>query len=783
MRNILVDFAMSQSKRLVIGSFLILLLLAAGMWNLSFNSSYRVFFSEDNPYLLAFDHLNEQFSSPENISFVLESKKGSLINSKDIQTIEGIVDRAYELPFSTRVEAFTNFPFTKTEGDTFVVEDLIPNVKPLDETTLSRIRNAIEKEESVQGRLINDKHNFAVVTVQLTYPKQTSENEDKVVQAAEIIRTQVQANNPGVNVWLFGTTFLAHSTLVAADLDGQTLVPAMFVFSILAGYLILRSVALVFASQLIIFTSVLAAMGLAGWLKYELNSVSAMAGLLIMILALADSIHIGSTFLKELQSGMDKKSALKSSLEKNMLAVFLTSITTVMGFASLNFINSSAFSDLGNIAIFGVLIALIFSFTLFPGLLMLLVRDSEIKGIRQIEVSRWIAKTAIEKRRSIAVLFALLVLTTAPFITQNRFNIDFLKFFDPGTDVRQATDAFVRNLPNIHSIQYSIETNQENGINDPAFLEKVDAFLSWYENQEGVSHSYSYVDVIKRLNRDMHGGNSEWYKIPNDRQLASQYLLLYEISLGSGQSLEELLDMDRSALKVSIMMDQSDAQRILGLEQKARNWLQLYAPDLQVSEGVSNDILFARQTGFIVEAMTKGSLVTILFVTLTIMLGIRSIRYGLISLIPNLVPALVVYGVWGMLVKEMNHAVAVTYSVSLGLIVDDTVHILSKYISQRRKGVSPEEAIYFTLENTATALIVTSVMIGGGLMIMAFATFLPNAQIGMVMAPIIFIALLFDLFLLPGLLLYFDKKKVELQAANKLSEHKPMTAIEVQQTV
>jgi predicted RND superfamily exporter protein len=221
--------------------------------------------------------------------------------------------------------------------------------------------------------------------------------------------------------------------------------------------------------------------------------------------------------------------------------------------------------------------------------------------------------------------------------------------------------------------------------------------------------------------------------------------------------IEQLITDDKSTLRMIVTIDHVDEKGLLELEEEAQQWLQEYHPDI-ASNGISIDIMFARAGKQILEAMKKGSVFTIAFITLVLILGLRSVKYGFLSLAPNLVPPVVVYGLWGIFVRDMSQAVTVTYSVSLGLIIDDSVHILAKYVQERRKGEMPEPAIQNALENTAMALIATTLMIGAGLIIISFATFRPNAELGRVMAPIIFLALLFDLFVLPGILLFLDEK-------------------------
>jgi len=512
------------------------------------------------------------------------------------------------------------------------------------------------------------------------------------------------------------------------------------------------------AVQFVLIGAVVATVGFAGWIGYELNIVSSMASLLVSILALADTIHIGTTYLKELKPGVSKKEAIYISLNKNLKAILLTSITTIAGLYSLNFVGSAAFADMANIAIYGVVIAFVFSITFFPALLLLFTRNIVYKGIPQQRIAEAITYYSMRYRKPLFLFFSVLVIGTAPFISLNHFNDDYRKFFDEKMEIRQAIEALINNMESSNQIEYAIESGAADGINNPAFLYKVEAFVEWYKQQPGITHVYSYIDLLKRLNQMMHNGDSAMYRIPESQELASQYLLLYEMSA----DIEQLITDDKSALHMIVTTDHVTEKELLDLEDQAQQWLLKYQPDI-AGNGISIDILFARAGTQVLEAMKKGSVFTVIIITLVLMVGLRSFRYGLLSLIPNLVPPLVIYGLWGIFIRDMSQAATVTYSISLGLIIDDSVHILAKYIQERKSGELPEQAIKKALENTATALIATTLMIGMGLIIISFASFKPNSDLGLMMAPIIFLALFFDLFLLPGILLFFDNKNIKKQ--------------------
>ncbi|OUS23726.1 hypothetical protein A9Q99_27200 [Gammaproteobacteria bacterium 45_16_T64] len=751
----------NKNRLFAILSIGICLTLMAGLPKLGFDPSYRVFFSPSNPQLVAFDNLNEEYSSSDKITFVVVADKGSIYSQENLHTIVELTKKAWELPFSHQVQSLVNFPYTEASADDFIVYDLIDQQDWEENKTQPKIYLAdIEKkalsENLLINRLISEDKQLAIIDVSLILDNASNEDRPLIINAARELQASSQKNS-NLRTLITGSVMYDNTVMETSANDASALLPLMLVFSLLFSFLILRSLAMMISSQVVVIFSVLAGMGLAGYLQYDLNAVSAMAGLLIIILALADTIHIGATYLKELQKGHVPFEAIKISIEKNVKAVFLTSTTTAAGFYSLNFMDSNAFSDLGNIAIFGVAFAFILSLTLFPCCLLLLTPKKPSTGIQQEKLSQWISHIAIRHRKPLFIGFFVVTAVTTPFLTINHFNDDFLNKFPKDTEINVAATAYMDHMPTNHSINYSLDSHSPNGINSPEYLHKVERFIQWYEQQPEVTNVYSYVDFAKRLNQNMHGGDEAWYRIPDSPQLASQYLLIYEMSLGYGQSLSDVINHDKSSLKMTVTTKRLDNIGLMNLEHRATQWQLDNEPSIQ-SLGTSKDLMFAHQGESVVVNAQKGAAITILLITAALILGLGSLKYGIISMIPNLVPAGVIYGLWGIFVQEMDQAVAITYSISLGLVVDDTVHVLSKYIQERKRGISPRLAIEYTLENTATALIVTTVMIGTGLVIMACASFEPNAIVGLIMAPIIAIAVLFDLFVLPGILLFIDEK-------------------------
>ena len=183
--------------------------------------------------------------------------------------------------------------------------------------------------------------------------------------------------------------------------------------------------------------------------------------------------------------------------------------------------------------------------------------------------------------------------------------------------------------------------------------------------------------------------------------------------------------------------------------------------------------MFAHMGTKIIRSMVDGSLFTLFFVSLCMVIALRSLRFGLLSLIPNLFPPIFVYGIWAITVGQVNHAAAMTFSICLGLVVDDTIHFISKYLSERRGGNTQQQALEATFMTSGTAIVITSVTLICGVLLLSLSNFTVNDTMSVMLASIIATALIFDLFFLPSLLLWLDRHSDSKSDANsKLEPHR-----------
>ncbi len=752
------DFLVKHRIQLAILSLILVFFASLGGDRLSFSTNYRDIFMEDNRQLVDFDQLQSIFHESETLVFLLTPAQGSIFNKDALLSLEQLHKDSRQTPYSQGVHSLLNFQRNSPSPDGFSMNYFVPNASVISESEIKEIEKFVLSEPLLKGRLVSFSGNVTAVLVNIAMPESRRQANSEIVAFAQQLKQRYQTQYPGMQIHITGGVMVADSFLQVAIQDALHLFPIMVIIGLVIQGLLFHSVSAVLASMGTVFFSILFTMGIAGWMDYSLNQTSALAPMLVLTLALADSTHIITHYISLLRSGLDRFTAMKNSIAENFQAIFLTSVTTSIGLLCMNFSESPPFHDFANITAIGVMAAFVLTLTLLPGFLMALPMRTSEKDLNLTLLMIRISRIAIKQRRIFFVAIGLLVLGSSYFIPSNELNDDLLEYFDESLEIRQSTNYANDHFKGARSITLALDSGKPQGISQPDFLQQVDTFSSWLKQQQRVNQVISWSDSIKQLNQNMHQGNPDFYTIPETSELASQYLLLYEMSLKTGQDINEQINFDRSTIKLTVFIDKMKNSEIIQLETNIRNWIEKNTPNIKMVMG-SQTLMFAHLGQQVIESMIIGSIAALALVTLVLIFGLKSWRYGLISLIPNVFPAAVVYGLWGLLVGEINQAAAVTFSVSLGIIVDDTVHILSKYINRLKQGDSPEAALHYTFTTTGTALIITSVVLSAGLVILAQSTFGINATIGAMVAPIIVFALVVDFFFLPALLIFFDRKK------------------------
>lgn len=733
------------------------LLSASGAQFLYFDNDYRVFFGKENPQLKAFEQIQQTYTKIDNVNFAVDPIAGKANTPEVLSAVEELTDIAWQLPFSIRVDSLSNYQHTEVDGDDLIVRDLYIDAVSMTADEQALVDRVSTTEPALAGKIHDKQHRATSVNATIQMPGKSADEVNVVAAAAREMAAEIETKH-NVKIRLGGVIFLNNAFAESSMLDMATLVPAMYLVILIVAYLLLRSIMATVLVLFVVVPSIMVAMGAGGWMGIGLTPPSASAPTIITTLAVADSIHLLVSMFNRMRAGYSQRDSLLYSLRVNGKPIFLTSLTTALGFLSMNFSDSPPFHDLGNITAIGVMAAWIYSIVLLPILISFVPLKSKATLAKLDDKMGKLGAYVASRYKSVLTVSVIISVAILSLIPLNEINDDFVKYFDESVQYRQDTDWISTNLTGVNQVQFSLPAGESNGVSDPAFIEKVSDFTAWAHNEPVVTHVQSISDTFKRLNRDLNGGDPAFYRVPDTRELAAQYLLLYELSLPFGLDLNNQLDISKSSTQVIVTIDDMTTNELRAWIARAESYL---ADELDFNlTAVGPTVMFAYISERNVQSMLLGTLVAVFLISGVILIALRDVRLGIISLVPNLLPAALAFGLWGLFVGQVNMAVAVVAGMALGVVVDDSVHFLSKYqIARRELKLSAHDAVISAFNGVGTALVVTTLILTAGFAILAQSTFGVNSYMAMLTGIALVIALIADMTLLPALLIALDKNK------------------------
>ncbi len=753
---------------------LVAIAMTAGMVNgaryLTFNGDYRIFFSPDNPYLKAFDLIERTYTKTDNILFVVKANEGDIFNPRVLGTIKEMTDEAWLAPFSSRVDSVTNYQHTYAEEDDLTVRDLVPDPQSVSEQDAAYIRNVAMTDPLIAKRLVSPDGKTTGIFVTMNIPEGTKSPEQPIMVYARAMVAKYSDANPDLTIVLTGNTPHNNAFVEVSSYDLQVLTPLMYLFLAITMVVFLRSFWGVAVTLVIVALSAGTAIGIAGWMGVELSPPSAMAPTIILTIAVANPVHFLVTMFAAMREGLPKYNAIIESMRLNTQPIFLTSLTTAIGFTCLNFGDAPPFGDMGNIAAIGTILAWAYSMTLLPAVISLVpVRAPAQKSGKPSFLDN-LAEIVIARRVPILCLTSVAAVSLIALIPRLEMNENFVHYFDKGTDFRDSADFANDNLTGVYTLEYSLRAIEPGGIAEPEYMANLEKFADWFEQQPNVTHVSPFTDIMTRLNRNMHGDDDAWYKLPDDRELAAQYLLLYEMSLPYGLDLNNQINVDKSATRMTVLLRDISTKETKKILSTAEEWQHQNLPEYMFSPASSTTVMFTFLADKNVNSMLYGTLAAFMLISGILLFALRSVRVGLVSIIPNMVPAFMAFGLWSLISTQVGWSVAFVTVTALGIIVDATVHFLSKYLRARReRGQSPEDAVRYAFSTVGAAIWISALVLIVGFSVLAFSDFKMNEHLGLLTSMTIAVALVIDFTLLPTLLMTLDRQDRSKEVATGVS--------------
>ncbi|MBX2806337.1 MAG: MMPL family transporter [Hyphomicrobiales bacterium] len=733
-----------------IASAMLFIFGGRAMEHVKFDADVLVYFDHSMPERQALERMEAQFGRTNEIVYVLHGRyDGSMLERRRLDAIAWLQDRAESLPDAMA----TRSPL-----------DLIPNGRANHgETQIEPLKAAIAKAGYSARSFISEDETVAAVAV--IYPRSSQSDIDleKVTTAARTLEAEFRERYPYLEIMMTGRLMMDRAFVL--DSQDEIYGYALLQIGILALILLVafRSLLAMFTLMAVVMISGPITMGTVGLMGFPLNGISSAASTVLLGLAVATGVHIIVAWQRALKDGLGRVEAVTRAMTVNAAPVTLSVVTTILSFLCLNFAASPPFGQLGNVVSLGLVFVFILCFTLLPALLLIIPAARAHETLGLAAVMRRLGCIVVRKSKALFVLLTVSAGTSVAGLAQITFDDTFSHYFDERFEVRRATDLFEEKLSGTIFVDFSIPVTTEGGPFGADHLGKLRRFSYWLAARPEFAETTSLNSVVGRLS-SQNPALVNQQGLPASAKAEKTLESLYRAMLDDG--LINLVDPAGRHSRVNVVLRGVSSADTMQFTKDAKERAEAIFGAPVDATGLP--LLSAQLSIDSTHTMLISMFVALVGVSLLMFLALQNMKLGLISLLPNVLPAAAAMGVWGFFVGEVSFAATVVGALTFGIVVDDTVHLLMKYQAARDRGLGPQLAIHETMRSVGVAVVVTSVALTLSFAVFTFSGFLVNQHLGWLTALTLVAALIADLLFLPPLLLHAEKPASKRNATGSL---------------
>jgi hydrophobe/amphiphile efflux-3 (HAE3) family protein len=732
-----------------VGFPLMVLLLSMGLKNLKFDGSYRIWFGEGSKTLNSYDKFQEDFGNDDALVVIIHDPKG-IFTKKRLKTIDNIAQKLWDIEYISKVNSIINYQYIYTDKDRpdeVVVEDFFDDLDDLNETFIKEREKIALNDPVIVDSFISKDGKTTMISARLL-PK-INDKSDKSIEimnkAESLLKDELKSGE--YEIYLNGGPALNKAFIDIATYDASTFTPIVIILAMLMLFLLFKRVSgmmLPIAVVVMTFVSVLSVQVMLG---FKLNNFTANLPVFIIAIGIADAVHIYSVWLMSRREGKNTYEATTVSLEKNLLPVFLTSLTTALGFATLMVSKVVPVFTLGIATASAAILAFVISVVWMPSVLLLLKKEiKKPKEIKSSQLFKNYGRFITTHAKSIVILTSIIFAILGAGLFKVKIDSNTIRYFDKDVPMRKATEFIMKELTGPMAYEIIADSGKKDGIKDPQFLKTVERFYKDFQSKfKDARHLYSLMDIVKRFNKVLNHKD----EIPNSSDLIAQYLLLYSMSIPQEMSITDKMDIDERRLRITAQMNIVDTSQDLKMLRYIKDWWSKTPYSAKV-EGQT--AMFAHMQKDVTNTLIYSLSLAIVLVSIVMLFIFRDLKLLWIFILPNLLPVVLVVGVMGWLGINIDIGVAISGAIIIGVAVDDTIHFLVKFFEARKKGLDLKQSFDEVIRYAGKAIIFTTAVLSVSFSVFVFSDFKPDFNFGVVTAIALVVALVIDLLLLPALL-------------------------------
>lgn len=723
------------------------LLFASG---LKIDPNNRVFFGQGHEHFRSLQELEAQFSSSTNLLFLVRADEDLFQDASLVGALIWLEQSVWSIDRVTSVDSVVTYPHLIASENEVEVVDTLDYVCPDRQCDPRRV--GALKRPAITNRLATPEFDAFAVVAKVNLVDRDPAVVQTITEGTRRVMSEFERKFPSNKLHVTGGVPMMDAFFSAAQKDSAKLLPIV-VFVLGCGlYVFLGGIVPTFFLILLGLSSVVLTMGMAGALGLVINTATATAPLIVFTLVVAAAMHVFLHIVREERLGdaIAVKAATKVAVNANWRPVGLTAITTAIGLSSMIFVSAPPLRELGLLSAFGVVSGALLTLTVVPCWFSYLSRlkTSNYLAFVQRGMNRYASWIEHTKPWWIVVVTSVFFLLVLGGLSRVSIDEDFVRYFSEETDFRKDTEEISQVLAGPYQLDLIYDSGESNGIFSDHAVRELEQLRGYLHSRDVVVSAVSILEVLEEIAPAFAGSEVQSLS-PEER---AQLFLTYELSLGVGQSSREMVDVDYRKARISVLLSDLSMGEIRSLKRQ----LEVRADEL----GIDNRLLVTGEgvpTAFLssesIREMATGIVLSVVLSAVLVGLYFGSVKSGVTIFVATLIPILTGFGAWGWIDAEIGMAATLVVAITIGVVIDDTIHLTYRYVDGfRNLDLTRWGATAYSVHKAGTAILITSLVLAGGLLVLTVSDFRMNSTFGLCASLVIGLALVYNLVIAPRLL-------------------------------
>ncbi len=797
--------------------FAVVAAFASQVPKITFDMTVTGMLHENDPTRIACNRFQAQFGLEDALIIALRPQE--VFSQKFVGKLKTLHEELEEnVPYINKITSMVNARDTRGSEDQLIVEDLLENL-PKDEAQMAALKDRVMGNPMYQNIIISEDASLTKIVIQLDSRNKTDDSDfmdsfeesdnghdyhsdnnndiptlsnqesSEVTIAAQKVLDKYRGD--GFIVYVTGGPALNHYLIrgFAEDIS-KFMIIGLFVIGAFL-FIMFRRISGVILPFIVVISALVSTVGIMAITGVPFSAATQILPSFLLAVGVGGSVHILAIFYQHFQKSNNKKASIVYALGHSGIPVVMTNVTTACGLLSFSSAELLPICHLGQTGALGVMLSLAFTVILLPAIVAVI-------PFKNKQLDKTASKTTISN-----ILYAIgnfstdhpgkiLLLCTALTVLslfnakKIIFSHDTLRWFPKDSYIRQTTETLDREMGGSVNLEIVVDTGKENGFYDPELLIRVEEAKEHiekmtYKNIAVVGKALTLPMILKEINQALNENNPDYYTVPKDKDLVAQEFLLFENS--GVDDLEDFTDSNFTKGRMALIipfLDAIDYNNFLDTLEKYLH--KQFAGEKVTITGQS--VMMAKTLTAGIISMKRSYIYALVVITFLMIILLGDLRTGLLSMIPNVFPIMLMLGMMGLFKLPMNIFSMLVGSIAMGLAVDDTIHFMHNFKKYYDETDDPKEAVNLTLQSTGRAMIVTTIVLSMGFFIYMFGTMKNTFDFGLLTGFAVSMALLADFFLAPALMMVTNRTKktkyqdvIRLIKKHKVREISPAVSI------